>query len=55
MENVLYLLIGATLTTAGIVAFLESKLVAVRAAAAASFTAGGIMLLIGLVNALSGT
>ena len=55
MDNVYYLFIGAALTAAGIVAFQGSKLVAVRAAAAAGFTAGGIMFFIGLINALSGT
>jgi len=39
---------------AGIVAFRQSERVAVRAVAAAGFTAGGIMFIIGLVNALSG-
>ena len=55
VDNVYFLLIGAALTAAGIVAFRESKRVAVRAVAAAGFTAGGIMFFIGLVNALSGT
>jgi hypothetical protein len=55
MDNVYFLLIGAALTAAGIVAFRGSKHVAVRAIAAAGFTAGGIMFFIGLINALSGT
>ena len=55
MNNVYFLLIGAALTAAGIVAFRQGKRVAVRAIAAAGFTVGGIMLFIGLVNALSET
>ena len=55
MDNVYWLIIGAALTAAGIVAFWQGRHVAVRAAAAAGFTAGGIMFFIGLVNALSGT
>ena len=55
MDNVYFLLIGAALTAAGIVAFRQSERVAVRAIAAAGFTAGGIMFFIALVNALSGT
>jgi hypothetical protein len=43
MDNVYFLLIGAALTAAGIVAFRESERVAVRAIAAAGFTVGGIM------------
>jgi hypothetical protein len=55
MDNVYWLIIGAALTAAGIVAFRQSKHVAVRSIAAAGFTAGVIMFFIGLVNALSGT
>ena len=55
MDNVYFLIIGAALVAAGVVAFREGKRVAVRAFAAAGFTAGGIMFFIGLVNALSGT
>ncbi len=55
MDNVYFLIIGAALTVAGIVAFRGSKHVAVRTIAAAGLTAGGIMFFIGLVNALSGT
>jgi hypothetical protein len=55
MDNVYFLLIGAALTAAGIVAFRQGERVAVRAIAAAGFTAGGIMFFIALVNALSGT
>jgi hypothetical protein len=55
MDNVYFLLIGAALTAAGIVAFRQSKHVVVRSVAAAGFTAGGIMFFIALVNALSGT
>ena len=55
MDNVYYLLIGAALTAAGIVAFRGGQLVGVRAAGAAGFTGGGIMFFIGLVNAMSGT
>jgi hypothetical protein len=54
MDNVYYLIIGAALTAAGFVAYRGSKRVAVRAVAAAGFTAGGIMFFIALVNALSG-
>ena len=54
MDNVYFLLIGAALTAAGIVAFRGSKHVAVRSIAAAGFTVGGIMFFIALVNALSG-
>jgi len=43
MDNVYFLLIGAALTAAGIVAFRQGERVAVRAIAAAGFTAGGIM------------
>ena len=55
MDNVYFLIIGAALFAAGIVAFRQSKNVAFRAAGAAGFTAGSIMFFIGLVNALSGT
>ena len=55
MDNVYWLIIGAALTAAGIVAFRQGKHVAVRSIAAAGFTAGVIMFIIGLVNALSGT
>ena len=55
MDNVYFLIIGAALTAAAIVAFRESKPAAVRAISAAGFTGGGIMFFIGLVNALSGT
>ena len=55
MDNVYFLIIGAALTAAWVVAFRQDKHVAVRAVAAAGFTAGGIMFFIGLVNALSGT
>ena len=55
MDNVYWLIIGAALTAASIVAFRQSKHVAVRSIAAAGFTAGVIMFFIGLVNALSGT
>jgi len=54
MDNVYFLIIGAALTAAGIVVFRQSKHVAFRAVAAAGFTAGGIMFIISLVNALSG-
>ena len=55
MDSVYFLIIGAALTAAGIVAFRQGKRVEVRAIAAAGFTAGGIMYFIGLVNGLSGT
>ena len=55
MDNVYWIIIGAALTAAGIVAFRQSRHVAVRAVSAAGFTAGIIMFFIGLVNALSGT
>ena len=55
MDNVYFLIIGAALTAAAIVALRESKRTMVRAVAAAGSTAGGIMFFIGLVNALSGT
>ena len=55
MDNVFYLIIGAALTAAGVVAYRQSERVAVRAISAAGFTAGGIMFFIALVNALSGT
>ena len=54
MDNVYFLIIGAALTAAGIVAFRQGKHVAFRAIAAAGFTAGGVMFFIALVNALSG-
>lgn len=50
-----FLIIGAALIAADTIAFRESERVAVRAVAAAGFTAGGIIFFIGLVNALSGT
>ena len=55
MDNAYFLIIGAALAAAGIVAFRQGKHVAVRAVAAAGFTAGAIMFFIALVNALSGT
>ncbi len=55
MDNVYWLIIGAALTAAGIVAFRQGKHVAIRAGAAAGLVAGVIMFFIGLVNALSGT
>ena len=54
MDNVYWLIIGAALTAAGIVAYRQSKHVGFRAVAAAGFTAGVIMFFIALVNALSG-
>jgi hypothetical protein len=54
MDNAYWLIIGAALTAAGLVAFRQGKHVAVRAGAAAGFVAGGIMFFIALVNALSG-
>jgi len=54
MDNVYWLIIGAALAAAGFVAYRQGKRVAVRAVAAAGFTAGVIMFIIGLVNALSG-
>ena len=55
MDNVYWLIIGAALIAVGFVAYRQGKHVALRAAAAAGFTAGVIMFFIGLVNALSGT
>ena len=54
MDNVYWLIIGAALTAAGFVAYRQGKHVALRAVAAAGFTAGVILFFIGLVNALSG-
>jgi hypothetical protein len=54
MDNVYWLIIGAALAAAGIVVLRQGKNVAFRAAAAAGFTAGGIMFFIALVNGLSG-
>ncbi len=55
MQSAYYLIIGGALTACGVVTFREGKRVAVRAGAAAGFTAGGILFFIGLVNVLSGS
>jgi hypothetical protein len=53
--GLLFLLLGATLTSGGIVLYHDSAAPALRSGAAAAVGAGTIMFLIGLVNALSGT
>ena len=55
MDNAYFLIIGAALAAGGFVAYRQSERVAIRAVAAAGFTAGIIMFFISLVNALSGT
>ncbi|UCH86792.1 MAG: hypothetical protein JSU97_09845 [Dehalococcoidia bacterium] len=55
MENVIFIILGPALIAGGIVAYRGSGWVYVRALGAAATTAGVVMFLIGLVNALSGT
>ena len=53
--NLVFLLLGAALVAGGTVAFRGGNTVIIRSVSAAALAAGCLMLLIGLVNALSGT
>ena len=53
MDNVYFPITGTPLAASGIVAYRESKRVAVRDVASPGFTASGVMFFIGLVNALT--
>ena len=55
MDNFLLLVLGPALVAGGIVAYRSSAVVYVRSFGAATTTAGAVMSLVGLVNALSGT
>ncbi len=55
MDNSVFVILGAALIAGGTVVYRESGWVYVRASSAAATTVGAIMLLIGLVNVLSGT
>jgi hypothetical protein len=53
--SLIFLLAGSALVAGSSVSLQGSRTVAVRAASAATLAIGGLMLAIGLVNALSGT
>ena len=53
--SLIFLLVGAALVAGATVSFRHGSSVAIRSASAAALAAGGLMFLIGLVNALSGT
>ena len=53
--SLISLLAGSALVAGSSLSFLGSRTVAVRSASAAALASGGLMLIIGLVNALSGT
>ena len=53
--NLVFLLLGAALVAGGTVSFRGGNTVIIRSVSAAALAAGCLMLLIGLVNALSGT
>jgi hypothetical protein len=53
--SLIFLLTGAALLAGGTISFRESTAVSIRTMSAAALTAGYLMFLIGLVNALSGT
>ncbi len=55
MVEIVFIILGSALIAGGIVAYRGSARVYVRALSAAGIAAGVVMLLIGLVNALSGT
>jgi len=53
--SLIFLLLGAAVVAGATVSFRGSNTLIVRSASAAALAAGYLMLLIGLVNALSGT
>lgn len=53
--SLIFLLLGAALVAGGSVLFRGSEALHLRSISAAGLAAGSFMLLIGLVNALSGT
>jgi hypothetical protein len=55
MEVVIFAILGPALIAGGVVLYRWSAAVTVRAFGAAGAVAGGVMALIGWVNALSGT
>ena len=55
MDNVMFIILGVALTGGGSVLYRGSTRLGVRSSAAAALAVGAVLLLIGLVNALSGT
>ena len=53
--SLVFLIVGAALLAGSSVSFRGSAAISVRTASAAALTAGSLMLLVGLVNVLSGT
>ena len=53
MDNLIMLLLGSGLTAGGAVSFRGSKMVGIRALAAAAFAPGAIMLFVAVVNVMS--
>jgi hypothetical protein len=53
--SLIFLLIGAALVAGSSIAIRGTHSIAVRSASAATLAAGSLMLVIGLVNGLSGT
>ncbi len=53
--NLIFLLLGAVLLAGGSVSFRDGDALTVRSISAAALAAGYLMVLIGFVNALSGT
>jgi multisubunit Na+/H+ antiporter MnhG subunit len=53
--SLIFLLLGASMVAGAALAITEARPLAARVVAASALTCGGLMFVIGLVNALSGT